>query len=231
MIRLRDIHKTYGQHHVLKGIDLDVKTGEVVVLMGPSGAGKSTLLRCINFLERPSKGSVQVDELAVTAESATRKQILALRRMTSMVFQHYHLFKHKTALENVMEGLVTVKGMSRSEAERIGTEHLIKVGLQDRLHYYPSQLSGGQQQRVAIARALALNPKAILFDEPTSALDPDLVEEVLQVMRSIAKEGMTMIVVTHEVNFAREVADRVVVLADGKIVDEGPPDEVLKNRK
>lgn len=140
-------------------------------------------------------------------------------------------FGRITALENVMEGLVTVKGMSRSEAERIGTEHLIKVGLQDRLHYYPSQLSGGQQQRVAIARALALNPKAILFDEPTSALDPDLVEEVLQVMRSIAKEGMTMIVVTHEVNFAREVADRVVVLADGKIVDEGPPDEVLKNRK
>jgi L-cystine transport system ATP-binding protein len=231
MIRLRDIHKVYRDQHVLKGIDLEVRTGEVVVIMGPSGAGKSTLLRCINFLERPSKGTIQVDDLVVSAENATRKQILALRRLTSMVFQHYHLFKHKTALENVMEGLVTVKGLSRSEAVRISTEHLEKVGLQDRLHFYPSQLSGGQQQRVAIARALALNPKVILFDEPTSALDPDLVEEVLLVMRAIAKEGMTMIVVTHEVNFAREVADRVVVLADGRIVDEGSPEDVLKKKK
>ncbi|OUM85941.1 MAG: amino acid ABC transporter ATP-binding protein [Bacillus thermozeamaize] len=231
MIRLRDIHKVYRDQHVLKGIDLEVHTGEVVVIMGPSGAGKSTLLRCINFLERPSKGTIQVDDLVVSAENATRKQILALRRLTSMVFQHYHLFKHKTALENVMEGLVTVKGLSRSEAVRISTEHLEKVGLQDRLHFYPSQLSGGQQQRVAIARALALNPKVILFDEPTSALDPDLVEEVLLVMRAIAKEGMTMIVVTHEVNFAREVADRVVVLADGRIVDEGSPEDVLKKKK
>ncbi|WP_126426883.1 amino acid ABC transporter ATP-binding protein [Brevibacillus marinus] len=230
MIRLRNIHKVYRDQHVLKGIDLDVHPGEVVVIMGRSGAGKSTLLRCINFLEQPTQGTIQVDDLVISAENPTRKQILAVRRLTSMVFQHYHLFKHKTALENVMEGLVTVKGLSRSEASRISREYLEKVGLQDRLHYFPSQLSGGQQQRVAIARALAMNPKVILFDEPTSALDPDLVEEVLRVMRNIAKEGMTMIVVTHEVNFARDVADRVVVLADGQIVEQGPPEEVLKKR-
>lgn len=230
MIRLHDVHKFYGRQHVLKGIDLEVRSGEVVVLMGSSGAGKSTLLRCINFLERPSQGTVEVDGLVISAQNATRKQILALRRRTSMVFQHYYLFKHQTALQNVMEGLLTVKGLNRGEARRISVEFLAKVGLQDRMHHYPSQLSGGQQQRVAIARALAMNPKVILFDEPTSALDPDLVEEVLSVMKAVAKEGMTMVVVTHEVDFAKEVADRVVLLSDGKIVEDGPPETVLKKR-
>lgn len=231
MIRLREIHKFYGSHHVLKGVGVEVCDGEVVVIMGRSGAGKSTLLRCINFLERPSKGTVQLGDLVIDAEKVNKAQILDIRRRTSMVFQHYNLFKHKTALENVMEGLITVKKIGRKDAMRASAEYLEKVGLEDRMHYFPSQLSGGQQQRVAIARALALHPKVMLFDEPTSALDPDWVEEVLNVMKAVAREGMTMIVVTHEMSFAREVADRVVVLADGQIVEEGSAEDVLRRKR
>jgi L-cystine transport system ATP-binding protein len=221
MIELQNIHKSFGRTEVLHGIDLAVKQGEVVVILGPSGSGKSTLLRCINFLEKPDQGTVRIGEMTVSAAHASRAAILALRQKTAMVFQHYHLFRNKTALENVMEGLVTVKRLPKQEAEAKSLHFLEKVGLQDRLHFYPAQLSGGQQQRVGIARALALEPQAILFDEPTSALDPELVGEVLEVMKALAREGMTMLVVTHEMNFAQEVASHVVFMDNGVIVEEG----------
>ncbi len=221
MIELQNIHKSFGRTEVLQDIDLTVRPGEVVVILGPSGSGKSTLLRCINFLEKPDQGTVRIDNLTVNAASATRPAILALRQKTAMVFQHYNLFRNKTALENVMEGLITVKRLPKPEALVKSTYFLEKVGLQDRLHFYPAQLSGGQQQRVGIARALAMEPQAILFDEPTSALDPELVGEVLEVMKSLAREGMTMLVVTHEINFAREVASHIVFMDNGMIVEKG----------
>lgn len=231
MIELINIHKSFHKNEVLKGINLKVNKGDVFVIIGPSGSGKSTLLRCINYLERPDKGTIKVDNIVVDAENANKEQIVQLRKNTAMVFQHYCLFKNKTALENIMEGLIVVKRMSKEQAFQESVHFLERVGLKDRLNYYPSQLSGGQQQRVGIARALALNPKVILFDEPTSALDPELVGEVLEVMKSVAKDGMTMIVVTHEINFAKEVANHVVFVDGGVIVEEGKASEIFEDPK
>ncbi|GGJ07152.1 amino acid ABC transporter ATP-binding protein [Paenibacillus hunanensis] len=228
MIQLEGIRKSFGKQQVLGGINLTVQKGEVVVILGPSGSGKTTLLRCINYLERPDQGVIQIGNQKLEGKHPGRSEIHRLRQRTAMVFQQYNLFKHKTALENVMEGLTIVRGVPRDTAAEIGIEMLEKVGLGDRLHYYPSQLSGGQQQRVGIARALALNPEVILFDEPTSALDPELVGEVLEVIRRIAEEGITMIIVTHEMGFARDVASRVVFMDGGAIIEQGTPDDIFQ---
>ncbi|WPP39469.1 amino acid ABC transporter ATP-binding protein [Paenibacillus hunanensis] len=228
MIQLEGIRKSFGKQQVLGGINLTVQKGEVVVILGPSGSGKTTLLRCINYLERPDQGVIQIGNQKLEGKHPGRSEIHRLRQRTAMVFQQYNLFKHKTALENVMEGLTIVRGVPRDTAAEIGIEMLEKVGLGDRLHYYPSQLSGGQQQRVGIARALALNPEVILFDEPTSALDPELVGEVLEVIRRIAEEGITMIIVTHEMGFARDVASRVVFMDGGAIIEQGAPDDIFQ---
>ncbi len=226
MIDIQGLHKSYGDLEVLKGIDLTVKKGEVVCLIGASGSGKSTLLRCVNGLEVYQGGAIRVDDRLVEAE---RKSIRDIRTRVTMVFQRFNLFPHRTALENVTEGPIYVKGEPRAEAEAYGRELLARIGLADKADAYPDRLSGGQQQRVAIARALAMRPEAILFDEPTSALDPELVGEVLAAMRQLAEEGMTMLVVTHEMGFAREVADRVLFMHGGLILEEGPAAEVLGN--
>ena len=231
MIRLTRIRKSFGRNEVLKGIDLTVQKGEVVAILGPSGSGKTTLLRCINYLERPGDGQIEIGDLRVQCQHASKKEIHRLRSKSAMVFQQYNLFRHKTALENVMEGLVVVRKVPKDEARRRSVELLEKVGLGDKLDAYPSQLSGGQQQRVGIARALAASPEVILFDEPTSALDPELVGEVLAVIRKIAKEGITMIVVTHEMGFAQDVASRVVFMDQGAVVEEGNPKELFRNPK
>jgi polar amino acid transport system ATP-binding protein len=224
MIEIVDVHKSFGTTPVLKGISLNIRQGEVVCLIGASGSGKSTLLRCINALESYDTGEIKLLDQRVEQRS---RQINRLRTQVGMVFQRFNLFPHRTALENVMEGPVHVKGEPVQEVRREATELLGKVGLGEKLHAYPHQLSGGQQQRVAIARSLAMKPKAILFDEPTSALDPELVGEVLAVMRTLAREGMTMLVVTHEMGFAREVADRVCFLHGGQIIEEGGAQQVL----
>lgn len=229
MIQLQQIHKYYGSQHVLKGIDLSVGKGEVVAILGPSGSGKSTLLRSINFLERATSGSITINGRTVDAESASKQDIMALRLSTGMVFQQYHLFKNLKVLQNVMLGLTDVKKLSAAKAKEVSSALLEKVGLKDRMNHYPSQLSGGQQQRVGIARALALNPEVLLFDEPTSSLDPELVDEVLSVIKQVASEGNTMIIVTHELSFAREVADRVVFMEDGVVVEEGTADQMFTN--
>ena len=228
MISVQNIHKSYGKLEVIKGISFEVTQGEVVCVIGPSGSGKSTILRCINGLETYQKGEIRIDGDLV---DPLQKSITGLRQRVSMVFQRFNLFPHRTVLENVMEGPVYVKRMDRNEARKLACGYLDKVGLSDKTNAYPDNLSGGQQQRVAIARALAMQPEAILFDEPTSALDPELVGEVLSVMRDVAREGMTMIVVTHEMGFAREVADRVLFLEGGHIVEEGVPEELLRNPK
>ena len=225
MIRVESIHKRFHDQEVLKGVSLNVDAGQVVCLIGPSGSGKSTLLRCINGLETHDAGTITVDGRAVDARS---KQIHELRMQVGMVFQRFNLWPHRTALENVCEGPVFVKKEDRVQAREKARHLLDKVGLGHRMDAYPSALSGGQQQRVAIARALAMEPKAILFDEPTSALDPELVGEVLSVMRQLAYDGMTMIVVTHEMSFAREVADRVCFLYDGTICEEGAAADLLE---
>ncbi|WP_123309052.1 amino acid ABC transporter ATP-binding protein [Cellulomonas sp. PhB143] len=238
MVEVRALHKEFGAVHVLKGVDLTVERGSVCVVLGPSGSGKSTLLRCINELEEITGGSVRVEgELMgyteVATDDGTRlhrlhpKVIARQRARIGMVFQRFNLFPHKTALENVMEAPVHVRGDSRSTARARALELLDRVGLADRVDHYPAQLSGGQQQRVAIARALAMDPDLMLFDEPTSALDPELVGEVLAVMQDLARSGMTMVVVSHEIGFAREVADHVVFMDDGVIVEEGPPSAVI----
>jgi L-cystine transport system ATP-binding protein len=227
MIKLNNINKYFSNHHVLKGVNLSVEKGEVVVILGPSGSGKSTLLRSINFLEHPSSGIIEIDGLKVDTENATKKDILSLRTSTAMVFQQNNLFKNLTVLENVTIGLTTVKKIDKIKAKQIAGVLLEKVGLKDRLNYYPSQLSGGQQQRVGIARALALNPDVLLFDEPTSALDPELVDEVLLTIKQLANEGNTMIIVTHELGFAREVADKVVFMEDGSVVEMGTVDKIF----
>ncbi|HDR9875889.1 TPA: amino acid ABC transporter ATP-binding protein [Burkholderia cenocepacia] len=224
MIRIDSIHKRFQQHAVLKGVSLDVQPGEVVCLIGPSGSGKSTVLRCINGFETYDEGSITIDGVKVDAHS---KRIHELRMRVGMVFQRFNLFAHRTALENVMEGPVHVRRVPVAQAREQARALLDKVGLAHRMNAYPSELSGGQQQRVAIARALAMEPQAILFDEPTSALDPELVGEVLGVMRGLARDGMTMVVVTHEMAFAREVADRVCFLHDGTICESGPARDVL----
>lgn len=227
MIKLSHISKSFGRNQVLKSIDLTVNKGEVVVILGPSGSGKTTLLRCLNYLEKPSGGEIAIGDFKLNCKQATKKEIHTLRQKSAMVFQQYNLFRHKTALENVMEGLVVVKKLPREEARAKSAALLEKVGLADKLDAYPSQLSGGQQQRVGIARALALEPEVILFDEPTSALDPELVGEVLEVIRKIANEGITMIVVTHEIGFAQDVANHAVFMDGGVIVEEGPPAELI----
>ncbi|KAA1186509.1 MULTISPECIES: amino acid ABC transporter ATP-binding protein [unclassified Paenibacillus] len=229
MIKLAQISKSFGRNQVLNNIDLTVTKGEVVVILGPSGSGKTTLLRCVNYLERPSSGEIAIGDFKVNCKHARKKEIHQLRQKTAMVFQQYNLFRHKTALENVMEGLLIVKKLPKYEARKRSIALLEKVGLASKLDAYPSQLSGGQQQRVGIARALALEPEVILFDEPTSALDPELVGEVLAVIRKIAKEGITMIVVTHEMGFARDVANHVVFMDGGVIVEEGTPTELFNH--
>jgi polar amino acid transport system ATP-binding protein len=224
MIKLHDIYKSFGSNHVLQGISADIKKGEIVCIVGPSGSGKSTILRCINGLETYDKGDIFVQGLRVDAKDKT---IVDIRRRVSMVFQRFNLFPHRTALENVTEGPIFVNGESRESALDKGRRLMARVGLEGKEDAHPGQLSGGQQQRVAIARALAMNPDAILFDEPTSALDPELVGEVLSVMRSLAEEGMTMVLVTHEIAFARDVADRVIFMDKGVIVEQGPARVVL----
>lgn len=229
MVELKNIHKAFGSNQVLKGVDLDVQKGEVVVILGPSGSGKTTLLRTINFLDSADQGSVSVNGFHVQCNKHSKSQVIELRRKTAMVFQNYNLFQNKTILKNVMEGLVTVKKYQKQEADKVSREILQKVGLADKYDAYPSQLSGGQQQRAGIARALILGPDVILFDEPTSALDPELVGEVLNTIKSVAQTGITMIVVTHEISFAKEVATRVIFMEGGKIVEQGPPSEILVN--
>lgn len=223
-VSIRDLHKSFGDNVVLRGIDLDVHRGEVVVVLGPSGSGKSTILRCVNLLETPTSGSIVFEGVDITGRGV---DINKVRAKLGMVFQQFNLFPHLTAKKNVMIAQQKVLKRSREEAERIAVEELTKVGLADRVDYLPAQLSGGQQQRVAIARALAMNPQVMLFDEATSALDPELVRDVLGVMRDLAREGMTMIVVTHEMQFARDVADRVVFMDEGVIVEQGTPEQVF----
>lgn len=231
MVELKNINKSFGDNHILKGVDMNIKKGEVVVILGPSGSGKTTLLRTINFLDSADDGSVTVHDFTVDCKKHTKSQVIELRRKTAMVFQNYNLFQNKTILENVMEGLVTVKKFKKSDAEKVSREILEKVGLSERCDFYPSQLSGGQQQRAGIARALILDPDVILFDEPTSALDPELVGEVLKTIKAVAQTGITMIVVTHEIAFAKEVASRVVFMEGGVVVEEGRPEEILVNPK
>ncbi|MDE6762042.1 MAG: amino acid ABC transporter ATP-binding protein [Lachnospiraceae bacterium] len=221
MLEIKNLHKSFQDTEVLKGIDFRVNKGEVIALLGSSGSGKTTLLRCISFLESADKGELIFDDFRKDITHIRKKEIRSLRMKMGFVFQGYHLFHNKTALQNVMEGLVTARKIPVSEAKKTAELMLDKVGMSDRSDYYPDQLSGGQQQRVAIARAIALSPEVILFDEPTSALDPELTNEVLQVMKMLANEGTTMIVVTHEMNFAREVADRIVFMENGVIVEEG----------
>jgi len=223
MINIKNIHKKFGKLLVLKGIDLRVAEKEVVVIIGPSGSGKSTLLRCINFLEEPTEGQVVVDGIPLDSEANVNK----VRIEVGMVFQRFNLFPHKTVLENIILAPMQVRKLSKAEAEKIAFDLLDKVGLGDKPHAYPEQLSGGQQQRVAIARALAMRPKIMLFDEPTSALDPEMVKEVLDVMKGLAMEGMTMAIVTHEMGFAREVGDRVIFMDEGRIVEEGTPEQIF----
>jgi len=226
IIQIKDLHKYFGDLEVLKGINLEIEAGEVVVIIGASGSGKSTLLRCINKLEEITSGQIIVDGHDINGKNVNINEI---RAETGMVFQQFNLFPHKTVLENVTLGPLKVRKMSKTEAKKIGLQLLEKVGLSDKANVYPAQLSGGQMQRVAIARSLALSPKVMLFDEPTSALDPELVGEVLEVMKQLANEGMTMIVVTHEMGFAREVADRVIFIDKGVIEEEGTPEQIFDN--
>jgi ABC-type polar amino acid transport system ATPase subunit len=234
IIKVRGLHKYFGPLHVIRGVDLDVMPGEVVVVIGPSGGGKSTVLRCLNFLEEPSAGTIEVDDLEVNAGASLRQQrksIRELRQKAGMVFQAFNLFPHMTAIENTIEGPVTVKGMPKEQAIAKAEELLAWVGLSDKRDEYPSRLSGGQQQRVAIARALCMEPKIMLFDEPTSALDPELISEVVEVMERLANQGMTMVVVTHELHFAQGVSDRVILMADGVWAEIAPPGELFTNPK
>lgn len=227
MIVIKDLKKSFGDLHVLKGVNLTIAEKEVVVIIGPSGSGKSTLLRCINFLEEPTGGSIVIDGIPLNGEA----NINEIRKEVGMVFQRFNLFPHMTVMQNLMLAPMKVRGVSKDEAEKTAHMYLKKVGMEDKANNYPDQLSGGQQQRVAIARALCMKPKALLFDEPTSALDPEMVNEVLDVMKQLANEGMTMAVVTHEMGFAREVGDRVCFVDSGKILEEGTPEEIFGNPK
>ncbi|NBI16396.1 amino acid ABC transporter ATP-binding protein [Neglecta sp. X4] len=229
MVEVKGIKKSFGGTEVLKGVDIKVEQGDVVAILGPSGSGKTTLLRCMNFLERAQAGQLVFDGQAYDLHKVTKKEIAAIRRKTTFVFQNYNLFLNKTALQNVTEGLVIARKMPKDQARQTAEQALEKVGLSDRMDYYPSQLSGGQQQRVAIARALAAQPEIIYFDEPTSALDPELTGEVLAVMRQLAEEGMTMLVVTHEMGFARNVSSQVVFMEDGLVVESAPSKEFFQS--
>ena len=228
MIKVSKVNKWFGKNCVLNNIDFEVAENEVVVIIGSSGSGKSTLLRCLNFLEKAQKGTIRINEKQVTSKS---KNLHLIRRDVGMVFQHFNLFPHKTILENVMEGMVQVLQIPLEEAKQQSYDLLDKVNMKEKADTYPAMISGGQKQRVAIARALAMNPKIMLFDEPTSALDPELVGEVLKVMKDLAKEGMTMVIVTHEMGFAKEVADRVIYMDEGSIIEEGTPEEVFNTPK
>ncbi|WP_126938185.1 amino acid ABC transporter ATP-binding protein [Veillonella sp. CHU740] len=227
MIKLIDVHKYFGELHVLKGVNTEIDKGEVVVIIGPSGSGKSTVLRCMNYLEEPTSGDVIVDGMNLNV----KENINNVRAEVGMVFQRFNLFPHMTVLDNITLAPQKIRGLSKADAEAIAHDLLGKVGLSDKAEAYPEQLSGGQQQRVAIARALAMKPKVMLFDEPTSALDPEMVSEVLDVMKDLAKEGMTMVVVTHEMSFAKEVATRVLFVDGGEILEEGTAEEVFDTPK
>lgn len=232
MIRINKLHKRFDKLEVLKGIDLSIPKGKTAVIIGPSGSGKTTLLRCLNLLELPNQGSIELGSQSINFDLNTKlkaKELVSFRKNTGMVFQNYNLFPHLTALENVMEGQTTVLKRSKADAETKAKNLLNKVGLSERADMYPHQLSGGQQQRVGIARAMAMDPKVLLFDEPTSALDPELVGEVLKVMKDLSKEDMTMVIVTHEMNFAKEVADQVIFMDQGVIVEKGTPVEVFEH--
>lgn len=228
MIKVEDLHKSFGNQEVLKGITTTIKQGEVVAIIGPSGSGKSTFLRCLNLLEEPTKGRIWIGDEEITDK---KTNIMKVRQHVGMVFQHFHLFPHMTVLENVTYAPVKVKGVAKAEAEVKGIELLKKVGLEQKANEYPSRLSGGQKQRVAIARALAMSPDVMLFDEPTSALDPEMVKEVLEVMKALAHTGMTMAIVTHEMGFAREVADRVLFLDGGQLIEDAPPQQFFSSPK
>lgn len=223
MLEIKQIRKSFDGQEILKGVDIRVNKGDVVTILGPSGSGKTTLLRCINFLEKADEGSMIFDQEHFELNAVHKKEIAKIRQKTAFVFQDYNLFRNKTALQNVTEGLIVARKMPKPQAEEIGKKALDKVGLSDRYDYYPHQLSGGQQQRVGIARAIATDPELILFDEPTSALDPELIGEVLEVMRQLAAEGMTMLVVTHEMNFARNVSTKVIFMDQGVVVEENNP--------
>ncbi len=231
VLEIKDIHKSFGNHSILKGVDLVVNQGDVVAVLGPSGSGKTTLLRCINFLEKADQGQMVFDGKSYDLSNMNVKDIRDIRQKTGFVFQNYNLFSNKTVLQNVTLGLTSARKMNKKDAEKIALEMLEKVGMADRADRYPIQLSGGQQQRVAIARALAFQPEIIYFDEPTSALDPELIGEVLNVMRDLAKEGMTMIVVTHEMSFANDVSNHVIFMDGGKIIEEGSSKEFFEHPK
>lgn len=231
MLEIKNITKTFGENQVLKGIDIQVNKGDVVTILGPSGSGKTTLLRCINFLEMADSGSMIFGGERIDFNQIHKKDILRIRKKTAFVFQSYNLFNNKTALQNVMEGLTVVRKIPKEKAQEIAKQALTKVGLEDRCDYYPNQLSGGQQQRVAIARAIATDPDVIMFDEPTSALDPELIGEVLAVMKQLASEGMTMLVVTHEMNFAKNVSSKIIFMDNGAIVEESSPIQFFNSPK
>ena len=229
MIKVENLKLSFGKNEVLKGINFKIEKGQVISIIGPSGSGKSTFLRSLNFLETASSGTITFGNETFDLSKINKKDINRLRKNTTMVFQNYNLFKNKTALENVIEGLLIVKKMNRNEAIEIGLKMLEKVGLKDKAEFYPNQLSGGQQQRVGIARAVAMSPEVILLDEPTSALDPELIGEVLKVIKDMVKENMTMIIVTHEMQFAREISDYIVFMDSGTIIEEGKPEEIFVN--
>lgn len=230
MLKIEGLKKSFDSLQVLKGIDLTVEKGQVVSIIGPSGAGKSTLLRCINYLEKPTEGTITIGDVTLKSGHNRYKKVSALRRKTAMVFQNYNLFKNKTALQNIMEPMIMCQGMNLKEAEDKAMEILTSIGLKDKRDVYPAHMSGGQQQRVGIGRAMAVNPEVMLFDEPTSSLDPELVNEVLEVIRALAsKHTMTLLIVTHEMRFAKEVSDRIVFMEDGLIVQEGTPEEIFNS--
>lgn len=229
MLQLDHIYKSYGDHHVLKDINLHVNQGDVVSLIGPSGTGKTTLLRTINYLEPADKGTITINGISVNTEKAKQSDIIKLRRQTAMVFQNYSLFRNKTVLENVTEGLTIVQGKSKEEAEEIAIREISRVGMADNVDKYPYQLSGGQQQRIGIARAMALNPSVILLDEPTSSLDPERSAEVMRILQKLAELGTTMLITTHEMEFAKHVSNKVVFMENGHIVEEGSPDQIFQN--
>lgn len=231
MIKIEGLKKKFNNIEVLKNINLNVKTGEVVVILGPSGSGKSTFLRCLNYLESPDEGKITIGDISLDTNKINKKQIHLLRKQSAMVFQHYNLFNNKTVLENVTEALIVVKKIDKTKASELALDALRKVGMENKKDVYPNTLSGGQKQRVSIARAMAINPNVILFDEPTSALDPELVDEVLLVIKNLAKEHRTMIIVTHEMSFAKDVGDRIIFMSDGLVVEEGTPNEIFNNPK